>query len=67
MSTRILVLDLWTLYRTDPAFLFFAHKVQPMLVKKGCMMIQCHSASMFHDYRLHGVHKNRKPRACRWA
>jgi hypothetical protein len=40
--------------RTDPAFLFFAHKVQPVLVKKGCMMIQCHSGSMFHDYRLHG-------------
>ncbi|HVH43760.1 MAG TPA: hypothetical protein VM925_15505, partial [Labilithrix sp.] len=40
--------------RKDPAFLFFAHKVQPVLVKKGCMMIQCHSASMFHDYRLHG-------------
>lgn len=38
----------------DPAFLFFAHRVQPVLVKKGCMMIQCHSASMFHDYRLHG-------------
>jgi hypothetical protein len=40
--------------RTDPGFVFFAHKVQPILVKKGCMMIQCHSASMFHDYRLHG-------------
>jgi len=40
--------------RTDPAFVFFAHKVQPILVKKGCMMLQCHSASMFHDYRLHG-------------
>lgn len=40
--------------RTDAPFLFFAHKVQPVLVKKGCMMIQCHSASMFHDYRLHG-------------
>lgn len=40
--------------RTDPAFQFFAHKVQPILVKKGCMMIQCHSSSMFHDYRLHG-------------
>jgi hypothetical protein len=40
--------------RVDPGFLFFAHKVQPVLVKKGCMMIQCHSASMFHDYRLHG-------------
>ena len=38
----------------DPAFLFFAQKVQPMLVKKGCMMAQCHSAAMFHDYRLRG-------------
>lgn len=38
----------------DPGFLFFAHKVQPVLVKKGCMMIQCHSGSMFHDYRLRG-------------
>jgi hypothetical protein len=34
--------------------LFFAHRVQPMLVKKGCMMLQCHSASMFHDYKLRG-------------
>ena len=38
----------------DPGFLFFSQKVQPMLVKKGCMMVQCHSASMFHDYRLRG-------------
>ncbi|MDP9035975.1 MAG: hypothetical protein M3O50_14340 [Myxococcota bacterium] len=38
----------------DPAFLFFAQKVQPALVKKGCMMAQCHSAAMFHDYRLRG-------------
>jgi hypothetical protein len=38
----------------DPAFLFFAQKVQPELVKKGCMMAQCHSAAMFHDYRLRG-------------
>ena len=37
-----------------PGFAFFAHKVQPILVKKGCMMLQCHSASMFHDYRLRG-------------
>jgi len=35
-------------------FNFFAHRVQPILVKKGCMMVQCHSASMFHDYRLRG-------------
>jgi hypothetical protein len=38
----------------DPNFLFFAQRVQPMLVKKGCMMAQCHSAGMFHDYRLRG-------------
>jgi hypothetical protein len=40
--------------KLDPAFLFFAQKVQPVLVKKGCMMAQCHSAAMFHDYRLRG-------------
>ncbi|HLK37846.1 MAG TPA: hypothetical protein VKU41_13890 [Polyangiaceae bacterium] len=38
----------------DPAFVFFAQKVQPVLMKKGCMMAQCHSAAMFHDYRLRG-------------
>jgi len=35
-------------------FTFFTHFVEPMLVKKGCMMLQCHSAAMFHDYRLRG-------------
>jgi len=38
----------------DPNLAFFAHRVQPMLVKKGCMMLQCHSAAQFHDYRLRG-------------
>lgn len=38
----------------NPGFLFFSQKVQPLLVKKGCMMVQCHSAAMFHDYRLRG-------------
>jgi hypothetical protein len=38
----------------DPAFLFFAQMVQPVLVKKGCMMAQCHSVGMFHDFRLRG-------------
>ena len=38
----------------SPEFQFFAHKVQPILAKKGCMMLQCHSAGMFHDYRLRG-------------
>ena len=37
-----------------PGFSFFAHRVQPILAKKGCMMPQCHSAAMFHDYRLRG-------------
>ncbi len=35
-------------------FSFFAHRVEPLLAKKGCMMLQCHSAAMFHDYRLAG-------------
>ncbi|MDB4941103.1 MAG: hypothetical protein JWP97_637 [Labilithrix sp.] len=39
---------------SDPGFAFFSQKVQPVLVKKGCMMVQCHSASMFHDFRLRG-------------
>jgi hypothetical protein len=38
----------------SPAFMFFARRVQPVLVKKGCAMAQCHSAVMFHDYRLRG-------------
>ncbi|WP_394825221.1 hypothetical protein [Pendulispora albinea] len=38
----------------EPNFAFFAHRVQPMLVKKGCMMLACHSAAQFHDYRLRG-------------
>ncbi len=39
---------------TEPGFRFFADRVQPMLVKKGCMIVGCHSPSMFHDYRLRG-------------
>jgi len=38
----------------DPGLAFFAHRVQPVLVRKGCMMVQCHSPAMFHDYRLRG-------------
>jgi hypothetical protein len=34
-------------------FDFFAKRVQPMLVKKGCLVLGCHSSAMFHDYRLH--------------
>ena len=38
----------------DPGFEFFAKRVQPILVRRGCMMLGCHSAAMFHDYRLRG-------------
>jgi hypothetical protein len=38
----------------NAGFDFFAKRVQPMLVKKGCMAIGCHSPAMFHDYRLRG-------------
>jgi len=28
--------------------------VQPVLVREGCMFLNCHSPSMFHDFRLRG-------------
>jgi hypothetical protein len=43
-----------TTFPADKNLQFFATRVQPMLVKKGCMMLQCHSAAMGHDYRLRG-------------
>ena len=39
---------------TEAGFDFFAKRVQPMLAKKGCMILGCHSAAMFHDYRIRG-------------
>lgn len=33
---------------------FFANRVQPLLVRKGCMFLGCHSPAMFHDLRLRG-------------
>jgi hypothetical protein len=39
---------------STPGFKFFATRVQPMLVKKGCMILGCHSPAMFHDFRLRG-------------
>ena len=39
---------------TNDGFAFFASRVQPMLVKRGCMMLGCHAPAMFHDYRLRG-------------
>jgi hypothetical protein len=38
----------------DEGFRFFANRVQPVLVKKGCAFLNCHSAPMFHDLRLRG-------------
>ncbi len=38
----------------EPGFAIFAERVQPMLVKKGCMQLGCHSPTMGHDYRLRG-------------
>ena len=38
----------------EPGFALFAERVQPMLVKKGCMKLGCHSPTMCHDYRLRG-------------
>ena len=38
----------------DPGLRFFANRVQPVLVREGCMFLGCHSPSMFHDLRLRG-------------
>jgi hypothetical protein len=46
--------DFSSVATTYPLLPFFAHRIQPVLVKKGCMMLQCHSAAMAHDYRLRG-------------
>jgi WD40-like Beta Propeller Repeat len=39
---------------TAAGFQFFATRVQPMLVKRGCMQMGCHSPAMGHEYRLRG-------------
>ncbi|MGF1466495.1 MAG: TolB family protein [Sandaracinaceae bacterium] len=33
---------------------YFADRVQPTLVRKGCAFLNCHSPAMFHDLRLRG-------------
>jgi hypothetical protein len=38
----------------DDGLRFFATRVQPMLVKKGCMFMGCHSSLSFHEYGLRG-------------
>jgi len=39
---------------SDDGFKFFANRVQPVLVKKGCMFMGCHSSMSFHEYGLRG-------------
>jgi hypothetical protein len=39
---------------SDEGFRYFANRVQPTMVRKGCMFLGCHSPSMFHDLRLSG-------------
>jgi hypothetical protein len=36
----------------DPGLRFFANRVEPTLVRKGCMFLNCHSPAMFNDLRL---------------
>ncbi len=38
----------------DEGLRFFANRVEPVLVRKGCMFLNCHSPAMFHDLRLRG-------------
>ncbi|HEX4355797.1 MAG TPA: hypothetical protein VHZ95_22875, partial [Polyangiales bacterium] len=38
----------------DDGLRFFGNRVQPTLVRKGCMFLNCHSPAMFHDLRLRG-------------
>lgn len=38
----------------DPGLRYFANRVQPVLVRKGCMFLNCHAPAMFHDLRLRG-------------
>lgn len=38
----------------DEGLRFFANRVQPVLVRKGCMFQNCHSQASFHELRLHG-------------
>ena len=38
----------------DDAYRFFAERVQPVLVRKGCMFMGCHSSMYFHELPLRG-------------
>jgi WD40-like Beta Propeller Repeat len=36
---------------SDAGFDFFAKRVQPMLVKRGCILLGCHSSPVFNEFR----------------
>jgi len=38
----------------DEAYRFFADRVQPLLVRKGCLFMGCHSSMSFHELPLRG-------------
>jgi len=40
--------------KADEGFAFFVNRVQPVMVRRGCMFLGCHSPSMFHDLRRRG-------------
>lgn len=39
---------------TEPGFEFFAKRVQPMLAKKGCLQLGCHSTPAFPGFKPRG-------------
>jgi hypothetical protein len=43
-----------TMSQPSAGLRYFANRVQPVLVRKGCMSMGCHSPSMFHDLRFRG-------------
>lgn len=50
----------------DPGFRFFVNRVQPTLVRKGCMFMNCHGPAMFHDLRLRGGAQGQFGRVSSW-
>ncbi len=47
-------------------FRFFVDRVQPVLARKGCMFLNCHSVPMFHKYRLRGGSRGAIARVPTW-
>jgi hypothetical protein len=50
----------------EPGFRFFVNRVEPVLVRKGCMFLNCHSPAMFHDLRLRGGSQGVFSRVATW-